>query len=32
MGIDLNSQFEAAPALKDVAALADFIAQLNTKH
>ncbi len=32
MGIDLNSQFEVAPALKDVAALADFIAQLNTKH
>ena len=28
-GVDINSRFETAPALKDVAAVADFIAELS---
>ena len=32
IGIDLNSRFETAPALKDVATLTDFIAQLSIKN
>ncbi|MBR6083694.1 MAG: phosphoribosylanthranilate isomerase, partial [Salinivirgaceae bacterium] len=31
-GIDLNSRFETAPALKDVAKLRRFIADLTTEN
>ena len=31
LGIDLNSRFELSPALKDVAALKQFISELNTE-